>query len=229
MNFSEKSEFSLGLNRNVFGSILKTFFGAVYFISTLLAFAAKANPRPEVMANQMVEVIEKMKWSNRCEGFVSKEQIGPLGQHIIRSLNRTRYPELYRSTEDFKKVCPNFNNLRDAEKDYVWVMFLTAIAFFESTCNPRATAVAPNGVAQGLMQLHFNREASYSDGCTQGDSLRPNLSLSCSLSMLNDQIRRGQKIFDQSSYWEVLRPKSLSDKAKNVAWAMMFFAPCKKR
>lgn len=208
---------------------MKYLLNTLYFLVMLFSGAAfAAEPRPEAMANEMVKVIEKMRWSNRCEGFVSRNTMGPLGEHIIRSLNRARYPELYRGTKDFKKVCPNFENLRDTEKDYVWVMFMTAVSFFESTCSTQASAPGPNGVAQGLMQLHLNRENYYSDGCLRGDSLKPYLTLSCSLSMLNDQIRREQEVFNQLSYWEVLRPQAPSDKAKSIAWAMMLFSLCKK-
>ncbi len=212
---------------------MKYLLGPIHFIATLLVLLISslvmANPNPKAMAKEMVKVIERLQWSNHCEGFVNANNIGPWGEHILKSMNRVSYPELYRSTPDLINTCPNFDNLKDAEKDYVWVMVLTAMAFFESSCNRSAKAAGPNGIAQGLMQLHLNNEQYYSDGCVRGDSLQTNLTLSCSLSMINSQLRREEKLFSQKSYWEVLRPISPSDKAKNIAWSLMLLPLCQKK
>lgn len=210
---------------------MKILLGPIQLFFTLVialtSFKASANLRSEVLAQEVVKVMQKMRWSNRCESFVSSSQIGPYGEYILRSLNRSAFPELYRSTSDLAAICPNFDNLRDREKDYVWLLFLTSLAFYESTCNPKASAPGPNGTAQGLMQLHLNKEHFYSAGCVRGDSLQPNLTLSCSLSMLNDQIRREQLIFKQNSYWEVLQPTST--KAGEIAKALKLFSLCQSR
>jgi len=190
--------------------------------------ARTPDPMEKEMAEDMVKIIDRLRWSERCENFVQDKNLGPWGTHILSSLNRSEYPELYRGTPDFKLICPAYDDLKDQEKDYVWVMALTAMAFYESSCMQTVSAVGPNGTVNGLMQLHLGKESVYSDGCSKGDSQGPKTSLSCTLSMLNDQIRREQRFFSSKSYWDVLRPKAKSDKAKRIAWSMMLFSLCQK-
>lgn len=207
--------------------------GSINFIFSFVLLAssgvALAQSTSAVLAKEIVSATKRMQWSSSCKQFADPTGFGLWGEHILRVINRSDYPELYRPSSDMKKTCPNFDNLRDSEKEYVWVMVLAGISFFESSCNKNAQSMGPNGVAQGLLQLHLNQESQYDGDCLGGDSLHDKLSLSCGLSMLNNQLRREQKLFSQNSYWEVLRPKSPSDRAKEIAWSLLDYKPCQQR
>ena len=203
-----------------------------YFFSFILlasGSSAFAQAISETKINEILSATRRLNWASSCQQFVGPKGFGSSGNHILRVLNRSDYPELYRASADMKKTCPNFSNLKDSEKELVWVMVLAGISFFESTCNKNAKSRGPNGIAQGLLQLHLNRESYYDSDCITGDSQNDKLSLSCGLSMLNSQLRRDQKLFSQDSYWEVLRPVSPSDRAKYLAWTLMFYKPCQLR
>ncbi len=199
------------------------FFSFILLISSEIAFSQTTSA---TTVKEIMTATRRLNWSSSCQQFVGTKGFGSWGAHIIRVLNRSEHPELYRASTDMKKTCPNFANLRDIEKEAVWVMVLAGVSFFESTCNKNAKSRGPNGIAQGLLQLHLDRESYYDSDCISGDSKHDRLSLSCGLSMLNSQLRRDQKLFSQNSYWEVLRPKSPSDKAKHIAWTLMFYKPC---
>lgn len=184
----------------------------------------------EKMAKDISAIINRLQWAERCERFVSEEELGEWGRHVIKSLNRTSFPQLYKGSADLPKYCPHFNDMTDEEKDYVWLMTLTAMAFYESSCKPDASARGPNGTAFGLLQLHLGREQLYADGCEKNDSKKPTLNLSCGLSMLDKQLFKHNRLFSQKSYWDVLRPLNVQNrtnrKATGIAWSLQLLPIC---
>ncbi|MFN3453388.1 MAG: hypothetical protein ACK41T_00410 [Pseudobdellovibrio sp.] len=122
-------------------------------------------------------------------------------------------------------------------KSNVIVLLSAAKAFEESTCNSKESAKGPNGTAYGLFQLHLNNE--YKNGpCKAGDSRNPESSITCALSMLNQQMATGNMFRQKDNYWDVLRPKRYISKTMSyidnpsyikIRNAIARFPPCKDK
>ncbi|HEY8270398.1 MAG TPA: hypothetical protein VIG33_05875 [Pseudobdellovibrionaceae bacterium] len=185
-------------------------------------------------------IFDKMHYSNKCDSFAADGEMNKWGNTITNELRRNkgnissseeedtrRYkPLLSQGPKDIKKYCTNFQAMTTPEREALYVLILTAMAHYESSCNFREKAPGPNGTAAGLLQLHKGREQKYSSGCRRGDSARPERTLICGLSMLNDQIERGENLFSRDSYWEVLRPQGRSKKAGKIMAAIKKFPAC---
>ena len=167
-----------------------------------------------------------------CVAFMNKEQfLGPLGSSIYRriALNGKAYPYLLRGG-DINNSCPKYRRMNEKQKGLVWVLVLTMIAHFESSCKLTANAKGPNGTVQGLYQLHKGKETEYTDdknACPKNASLNANQSSGCMLAMLNDQIEKmNGKLFAAKSYWDVLRPQAKSKRAKQIATTLRRSSLC---
>jgi hypothetical protein len=97
---------------------------------------------------------------------------------------------------------------------------------YESTCIVSESARGPHGTAAGLLQLHRGKEANYSSGCRNGDSGTAERSIICGMSMLNDQIERGEPLFSRRSYWDVLRPQGASRKSLRIQAVIGQYPAC---
>jgi hypothetical protein len=116
--------------------------------------------------------------------------------------------------------------LSDEDKKGLWILIISAMTHYESSCIYTGKAKGPNGIAAGLLQLHRGKEARYSRGCRNGDSGSAERSLICGISMINDQIEEGRPLFSPNSYWEVLRPTGRSKKAKKIMAVIGQYPAC---
>lgn len=148
--------------------------------------------------------------------------------NVLNELTEQKYPLFFspKGGSDLIKYCPNFTNLSVDEKKIIYLRLVDAMVFFESSCNVSANAKGPNGTAYGLLQLHLGREQDYQRNCRQNDSKSSSRSLSCGFSMLHDQVDQHNKIFFDGSYWEVLRPKGRSMKAKIISSHLWYYPLC---
>ncbi len=170
---------------------------------------------------------DKMNYNNKCNNFAADGAINKWGAVINKEISRPKYSSLLtEGPKDIIKYCPNFDSMSIQERKALNILILTAMAHYESSCNFREKATGPNGTAAGLLQLHKGREQNYSSGCRKGDSKSPERSLICGLSMINDQINRGENLFSSNSYWEVLRPAGRSRKAKKIMATIAQFPSC---
>ncbi|MBL7543886.1 MAG: hypothetical protein JNL11_08720 [Bdellovibrionaceae bacterium] len=147
---------------------------------------------------------------------------------VLAELNEHKYPLFFRPKggSDLTKYCPQFVNLSIEEKKIIYLRLIDAMVFFESSCNANAKAKGPNGMAYGLLQLHLGREQDYQRGCRQNDSKSSNRSLACGFGMLHDQVDQTNKLFFEGSYWDVLRPKGRSKKAKTISSHLWYYPLC---
>jgi hypothetical protein len=110
------------------------------------------------------------------------------------------------------------------KKSFIWVLILASIAHFESSCNAKASAQGPNGIAYGYYQLHKGQEQNYDDKkgfCKKNASLSVQASSLCALAILEKQYRNDDmELFNNKSYWDVLRPNGESKKSGLIRQAL---------
>lgn len=152
-------------------------------------------------------------------------------QVVLNELNRQKHPLFFdpKPDSDLVKYCPNFPNLTDDEKEIIWLRVFDGMVFFESSCKSSAQAKGPYGTAYGLFQLHLGREQDYARNCRQNDSKYSQRSIACGMTMVHDQIDQDNKLFFSGSYWEVLRPKGRSQRAKQIAAHLWYYPLCQPK
>ncbi|MBC7370534.1 MAG: hypothetical protein H7326_03155 [Bdellovibrionaceae bacterium] len=174
-------------------------------------------------AAQAEKVIESSPIANQCSKFAGDDEFKVWGDHFRKNFDHKKFSALYgqpkssnineaarhKGPADLLRLCPKYDQMNDDQKDGLWIVFAVPWVFFESSCNSGAVnGNATNGIAQGLLQLHKGKEQKYSGGCRQGDATDPARTFQCGLSMLNDQVLRGENVLSSATYWEVLRPQS---------------------
>lgn len=204
---------------------------------------------------EVAEVAQKMNLANKCEKFVDDHGfMNQWGEFIDSELTPAKYPYIYAGPKDLKAICPAYSSMDADGRKSVVILVLENMANYESSCNPRSFLPqkskkrkngAPNGVANGLLALHKGHEGEYDKEydkagdiinpsvCRNGDSSDPVRTLRCALSMLNLQIEKGNPLFDNESYWAVLRlnqrdpkhPKALNP-AQKIILAIKAYQPC---
>ncbi len=170
--------------------------------------------------------------ADACVSMMNQSQIiGKVGESIFKEL--TLNSELYSlllEGGDVKRYCRKYPVLSINQKAFVWVLVLTTMAHFESSCSEKASARGPNGTAYGYFQLHKGKEDQYlrnSTACVKNASTNPAQSSRCTLGMLEKQMERSNRVlFYNKSYWEVLRPNGPADKAKLIAKALTAASLC---
>lgn len=147
---------------------------------------------------------------------------------VMTELTPQKFPLFFepKAHNDLYKFCPNFSNLSEDEKKIIILRIVDAMVFFESGCSVSATGKGPNGTAYGLLQLHLGREHDYERNCRKNDSRTSTRSLACGLSMMHNQVDDNNKVFFAGSYWEVLRPKGRSQRAKTIASHIWYYPLC---
>lgn len=165
--------------------------------------------------------------ASQCSKFASQNGWGEWGKSIINTLNSNDFPNLMEGSRDLRAVCPAYGSLSDAEKKSIWIAILNTMAAGESTCGLNNHARGPNGSLIGLLQLHVGREDKYAEGCRRGDGNRPETNLSCSLKMIEGQMRRHDSLFARNSYWDVLRPQARSQKYRKIQNTIRSLKICK--
>ncbi len=164
------------------------------------------------LEQQSAYLIGSTPVADSCTVFITKDQfVGKIGQTIVDQL--TQAPGDYGyllhggSLNDY---CPKYKTMTTRQKSLVWVLFMTVMSQFESSCRERVgNKDAPNGTAAGYFQLHNGLEYKYVDDprkCPKNSSTDPVLATVCALTMLEKQMKRtGGDLFDTKSYWAILR------------------------
>ena len=169
--------------------------------------------------------------SDDCVSMMNANQTtGKVGEAIFKEL--TTKADLYSlllEGGDVKRYCKKYSGMSKNQRALVWVLILTTMAHFESSCSEKASARGPNGTAYGYYQLHKGKEDQYlgGDACAKNSSTNPVSSSRCTLAMLEIQMKRSNRmLFSNKSYWEVLRPNGPADKAKLITKALMVSTLC---
>lgn len=173
--------------------------------------------------------------SDSCTVLMSKDNfMGRTGAHISQVIlkHNDSFPNLMNG-RSVNRYCSKYGTMNVQQKALVWVLILTVIAHFESSCNQNAQAKGPNGTAYGYYQQHAGREEKY-DGdmniCRRNDSRDPLLASQCTLSMLEFQFQKNQgELFNNNSYWDVLRPNGYAKKAPAIQRALTQFSLCQPK
>ncbi len=214
---------------------MKKFIGVLFSIclmslSARAAFLNYSDYMEEVasIANRMQEVYDTSYKiggtgvSDGCSVFMTKEMfLGENGRNIFETIikNQSSFTEILKGGT-LAKYCPKYTKMEINQKAMVWVMVLTMMAHFESSCNIKAHAKGPNGTAKGFYQLHQGREQNYDyemEMCVKNASSNGKSSNKCALAMLEMQLKREQgQLFSSKSYWDVLRPKGAAHKADDI-------------
>ena len=165
--------------------------------------------------------------SDECLIFLNKNDfLGPLGFTISKNFveHNSSLRELVHGGE-INNYCRNYSAMSLKQKSMVWVLVLAVVAHYESSCQVRARAKGPNGVANGLYQLHLGLEQDYDGGqgtCGKNASSNPVASSQCALGMLNYQMQKWNgHLFNNKSYWDVLRPNGASHRALDIKKALV--------
>lgn len=191
------------------------------------------------MATQISNVMDQMNMADSCDAFVEDDNIEKWGKEVLSSMNPSDHGTLYNGAADLKVQCPNYDNLTMREKEYVWLLILTSMANAESSCRTnKPNRGAPHGIAVGLFQFH-NWGPKNDPQCPRTSMTNAGASIDCALEMLDDQVRRSNRLFSNASYWGVLRTKGdlIKRKGKHVrvtpyvkiARAINKLPVCKKR
>ena len=154
-------------------------------------------------------ISNKMKLAKTCKYFANEEEYGAWGNAAIKALRSHDFKYLMAGTPDLHAACKGYKNFSRDDKESVWVLILSSMANFESTCNEKPRmAQGPNGSLVGLLQLHRAQEYKYSKGCSKFDGNTAVSSIPCALAMLDNQLRRDGSLFNTKTYWDVLRTNS---------------------
>lgn len=170
--------------------------------------------------------------SDACVSLMNKDQIlGKVGESVFKELtkNTDSYTALLEGGT-LKKHCRKYPTMDNNQRALVWVLVLTTMAHFESSCSDKAKAKGPNGIAYGYFQLHKGKENMYvqdKKSCLKNSSGNAVLASRCTLDMLDRQMEKSSgELFYSKSYWEVLRPEGPADKAKHIAKAVSKSSLC---
>lgn len=171
--------------------------------------------------------------ADTCNTLIDRDQIlGLLGKSVYNQFiqNAGLYTHLLDGGA-LKKDCTKYSQMRDVkQKALVWVLILTVMAHFESSCRAGANTKGPNGTAYGYYQLHLGQEDKYdgaSNECVKYASKDPAQSSKCVLKMLDMQLERDNGVlFSNKSYWDVLRPKGAAQRADDIERAIQKSSYC---
>lgn len=155
----------------------------------------------------LIQAVKEMKFDTICTEFSGKNDLGRWSRYAYDLLDPIDHANIFNGASDLSQNCPRYSRMDIDEKKHVWVLILTSMSFLESHCKTKAkNSNAPNGIANGILQLHKGSEGSYSKDCRNGDSETAQRSLRCAASMLDDQLGRDKELYSKKSYWDVLRP-----------------------
>lgn len=177
-------------------------------------------------ATDISQIIDK-KYGTKCENFAEDGQVKKWGLIIEKEYDKDRHEALFAGPADVRRACPKYNIMNDEDKKGLWILIISAMTHYESTCFSTKTNQGPNGTAAGLLQLHRGHEASYSSGCRNGDADNAERSIICGMSMLNLQIENRGALFSSKSYWDVLRPRGESRAAARIQSVIGQYPACK--
>lgn len=204
--------------------------------SSASSMASQALASVRQTGEHLERVIAEEGWQNSCDGFVKDGQIGLYGQIVREQIMKpSALKNIKQGDDDLELLCPNYPSMNNSSKANVILLIMTSMAFEESTCNNSKTARGPNGIARGFFQLHSGKESSYSPDCQDNASHTARGSITCALSILDNQMGKGNMFRQQENYWDVLRPQRWSKKNKSyfanpsyaqIRSAISSFEPC---
>jgi len=179
-------------------------------------------------ASDVSKISDKMDYAKKCDMFVSKDEVKQWGLFVEKLIAQPKYTALYSGPKNIRNLCPKYDSMDGDDKKAMWILFVSAWAHYESSCNPNAKAQGPNGTVAGLLQLDRGREDSYlAEDCKRNDSKSPERSIACGLAMLEHKVAdKGEDVFSPTSYWDVLRPQANSGKAQKIMAAICQFPSC---
>lgn len=177
-------------------------------------------------ATDISQIIDK-KYGSKCENFAVNGEVKKWGLIIEKEYDKDRHEALFAGPSDVRRACPKYNVMNDEDKKGLWILIISAMTHYESTCFSTKTNQGPNGTAAGLLQLHRGSEANYSSGCRNGDADNAERSIICGMSMLNLQIENRGILFSSKSYWDVLRPRGESRAAARIQSVIGQYPACK--
>lgn len=156
----------------------------------------------------------KAAWDRKKNGAeftrLTLDAINELGENLLNS-----------KPSDIEKYCANYSSLQVEDKKAVWLMLISAMAYYESRFNPKAAyqesfknSKADLVVSRGLLQLSSESARAY--GCKiekESDLEDPKTNLSCTVRILNKHVPSdgvvSKKVEDKwhggARYWSVLR------------------------
>ncbi|MNS88293.1 hypothetical protein D3C72_1222620 [compost metagenome] len=163
-------------------------------------------------------------WADSCGGFATSKGFGPWGKHLNQILDPQNQPFLFKGTEDLLNVCPNWDDLSTQAKKGIIILAIGSAAQMESTCNPQAkNEAATYGTAYGLMQLHLGEEDQKIGDCRRGDARDPLKSLTCTVTILEEQLSRERAYLTRESHFGVFFPNA---KGRAIMSAIKKFPGC---
>lgn len=165
--------------------------------------------------------------ADQCVSFMNeREFLGQAGQNIFKAITEEGehlFPKLM-GGGTLIRYCKRYPTMTPNQKALVWVLVLTAVAHFESSCVITAKAKGPNGQAHGYFQLHKGSEHNYDNKmgiCVRNASTNEKQSSRCALAMLEYQYQRTNgNLFSSDSYWDVLRPRGRAQRADDIQRAL---------
>lgn len=147
--------------------------------------------------------------------------------------------EVLNSAEDVNTFCPRFISLGKEDRIHVWGEIFSAMAFYESSWNPKSqftehglgldSVTGLPVVSEGLLQMsyadskwaswcHFDWEADKKEKTFNTTILNPKNNLECGVGIMARQIKKyGRITMEKGVYWSVLRIGSQRTKIDNIA------------
>lgn len=98
--------------------------------------------------------------SQACNNFINSQgELGSYGTALINAIERVDSNCFYSTARFSQVLCPNFNSFGQTTKNRFLAYLFGAMAYYESSCNPRAQAQGTNDIADGLFQLEYSARA----------------------------------------------------------------------
>lgn len=147
--------------------------------------------------------------------------------------------------EDVTYFCPKYKTLSKTQRMNFWAQMVASISYKESGWQPVTRSKEPVGdfpkgdsvtgqpvYSEGLLQLSYQDVISYrSLNCgfdwskdkhldpkdSQKTIFAPYRNLRCGLLILNNQVKRNNKISTKGAYWSVIRPRA-TNKYSKTPW-----------
>ncbi len=92
-----------------------------------------------------------------CNNFVNNNGLGTYGRQLQSALGRVGTSCFFSGGINFTNLCPNYNSFNNGRKMQFIAFLFASMAFYESSCNPRAQAQGTNDIADGLLQLEYSQ------------------------------------------------------------------------
>jgi hypothetical protein len=168
----------------------------------------------DVLLNNELEDIKKLKIQPAFTNEWNPNWSVILAESIITDAPQLlHHPNLGRS--EVRNYCPNFSNLKRADKVKFWIIVFSSIARFESAFNPKMRyEERKNFWSEGLLQLSYGDEKQHRDckiSLARQNIFDPQINLHCGVVIMRSQILQSNygKIFTHGYfyYWSVLRNK----------------------